>query len=204
VIGPASADLRGGPGGSFGVGGPPPYGVGSLQIIVPDGASKTTFGNEVDFFGDPVSGLTDVGFHVYVQGAATPSAVSMPGILFEIDPRGAGSTSATFSSLVWIPPPYTVANQWSGYLDATTTGTWGLTGAAFNSPATAANCGLNGPRCTWTQVQAFLATGAGATIYSATVSKGRDFAFYGAVDGLRINDTVYDFEPLGVVEVPAP
>jgi hypothetical protein len=36
------------------------------------------------------------------------------------------------------------------------------------------------------------------------VSKGRDFAWQGAVDGLRINGTIYDFEPLGVKTVPAP
>ena len=31
---------------------------------------------------------------------------------------------------------------WSKYIDATSTGFWGLTGAQFNSPPTAANCGL--------------------------------------------------------------
>jgi hypothetical protein len=35
---------------------------------------------------------------------------------------------------------------------------------------------------------------------SAGVSKGRDYEFHGAVDGLRINDTVFDFEETGVVE----
>jgi hypothetical protein len=30
-------------------------------------------------------------------------------------------------------------------------------------------------------------------------SKGRDHAFSGAVDGLTLNDTTYDFEPYGVV-----
>ena len=30
------------------------------------------------------------------------------------------------------------------------------------------------------------------------MTKGRDFAWNGAVDGLRINDIVYDFEAGGV------
>jgi hypothetical protein len=32
------------------------------------------------------------------------------------------------------------------------------------------------------------------------VGKGRDFSWQGAVDGLTINDTVYDFEESGVFE----
>jgi hypothetical protein len=42
--------------------------------------------------------------------------------------------------------------------------------------------------------------GPAATIISAGVSKGRDYEFHGAVDGLRINGTVFDFEETGVVE----
>ena len=30
------------------------------------------------------------------------------------------------------------------------------------------------------------------------IGKGRDYAFSGAVDALRINDDVFDFEPFGV------
>ena len=42
-----------------------------------------------------------------------------------------------------------------------------------------------------------------ATLYTAQITKGRDYAFSGAVDDLRINDTVYDFEPDGVHATPA-
>ena len=45
--------------------------------------------------------------------------------------------------------------------------------------------------------------GDGATIYSVSVTKGRDEAWHGAVDGLQINDTVYDFEEHGVIAQPA-
>jgi hypothetical protein len=37
-----------------------------------------------------------------------------------------------------------------------------------------------------------------ATIYTVAVGKGRDKAWVGAVDGLRINDKTYDFEANGV------
>ena len=64
TIGSPVAALRNGPFGSFGVTGPsarPPYGTGSLGIEVADSSTSLTppsekvdFGNEVDFYGDPV------------------------------------------------------------------------------------------------------------------------------------------------------
>lgn len=36
------------------------------------------------------------------------------------------------------------------------------------------------------------------------MAKGRDYAWQGAVDGLRINGSVFDFEPFGVEEAAAP
>jgi len=111
---------------------------------------------------------------------------------------------ARHPELVFDPGANSTSNRWSVYIDATTTGVWGLTGSQFNSPPTQENCGINGPRCTFAQVKAFLATGSGAKISSVAVTKGRDFAWQGAVDGLRINSTVYDFEPFGVTAVPAP
>ena len=40
--------------------------------------------------------------------------------------------------------------------------------------------------------------GPNASIYTAQITKGRDYAFSGAVDALRINNQVFDFEPFGV------
>jgi hypothetical protein len=34
--------------------------------------------------------------------------------------------------------------------------------------------------------------------YSVGISKGRDFAFSGAVDAFQFNGKTYDFEPTGV------
>jgi hypothetical protein len=205
TIGSPTAGFRAGPNGSFGSADAPPFGVGSLALRVGDGTQKVAFGNEVDFYNTNVSDLAAVGFYVFTTGensAAAPG--NMPNIAIEINPGGAGGTSTTYSTLVFNPGANSPSNAWSGYIDATETGLWGLSGSAFNSPATAANCGLNGPKCTFAQVKAFLATGTGAKIYSIAVAKGRDFAWQGAVDGLRINNVVYDFEPLGVKATPAP
>ena len=60
-------------------------------------------------------------------------------------------------------------------------------------------CGLNSSLCSWTDLQAFLNDGGDApTLLSVSVTKGSDVEWHGAVDGLRINDTVYDFEEHGV------
>ncbi len=110
----------------------PPFGKGSLGLSVADKSTslaapqeKASFGNEVDFLGDPVLGLTQVGFRVFQTGenVSYGGPRNMPGITFEIDPN-LGTTPSNFSSLVWNAGPSPVTNQWSGYLDATTTGDW--------------------------------------------------------------------------------
>ncbi|MBV1851349.1 hypothetical protein [Catellatospora tritici] len=212
TIGSPVADLRNGPFGTFGVVGPasrPPYGQGSLGIEVADNSTTLTphsekidFGNEVDFYGKLVSGLTQVGFHVFQtdENISYGGAGNMPNIRFEIDPNLAALPTTTYSTLVWLPAPAPVTNRWSGYLDATTSGTWFLTGAA----GTATGCNLTTP-CTFTAVKAALNADGGdpATIYTAAVGKGRDFMWIGAIDGLRINNTIYDFEVSGVRQRPA-
>lgn len=203
TIGSPVADLRNGPFGSFGVTGPsarPPYGQGSLGIEVADASTSLTppsekvdFGNEVDFFGDPVRGLRRVGFHVFQTGEneAYGGKENMPNIRFEIDPN-LNTSNSNYASLVWVPDAAPVTNRWSGFIDATSTGHWFLTG----NVAPACN---QAARCSFEQVQAALDDGgAGATVHTAAVGKGRDHMWIGAVDGLRINRNVYDFEPGGV------
>ncbi len=163
-----------------------------------NGAGKVDFGDELDYDGDPVSELTTVGYSVFTTNENSARGINMPSIKFEIDPHGAGDTTTTFSTLVFTPAANTPAGTWT-HVDATTEGRWGLTGAQFNSPATAANCGLNGPECTFAEVKAFLASGTGATVFTAAVGKGRDFAFEGAVDGLEVNDDTVNFEPNSVI-----
>jgi hypothetical protein len=206
TIGSPVAALRNGPFGSFGVQGPsarPPYGTGSLGIEVADKSTslnppseKVDFGNEVDFFGDPVLGLTEVGFHVFQTGenVGYGGTGNLPNIRFEINPNPA-STTDHYSTLVWVPGGGTVApanpplNRWSPYIDATSTGTWYLTGMGRT-------CN-QGAQCTFAQMKATLPS-PNATIYSVAVGKGRDYMWIGAVDGLRINRNIYDFEADGV------
>ncbi|MFK0151445.1 hypothetical protein ACIQVK_05090 [Streptomyces sp. NPDC090493] len=207
TIGSPVAALRTGPFGSFGVTGPaarPPYGRGSLGIEVADNstllkppAEAVHFGNEVDFYGEPVLELREVGFHVFQPGenVGYGGPGNLPNIKFEIDPN-LDRNPTTYSSMVWNPPPLTTnqLNRWSPYLDATTTGTWFLTGSA----GTTTDCNLNHP-CTFQSLLSALNDGgAEPVIYTAGVSKGRDNMWIGAVDGLRINRTVYDFEADGV------
>ncbi|MFG2970919.1 hypothetical protein ACGFZS_47385 [Streptomyces sp. NPDC048288] len=180
----------------------PPYGRGSLGIEVADHSTSLAtpseavhFGNEVDFFGAPVLGLHEVGFHVFQTGenVSYGGPGNLPNIKFEINPNLTANPT-TYSSMVWNPPAVTAVNQWSPYLDATTTGTWFLTGAA----GTVTGCNLT-TQCSFPALLTALNDGgAGPVIYTAGVSKGRDYLWAGAVDGLRINRRVYDFEPDGV------
>jgi hypothetical protein len=204
TIGSPVAELRDGPY-SIGAGGSvsaPPFGKGSLGIEVADKATslappseKVAFGNEVDFVGDPVLGLTDVGFRVFQTGENVEHGGpgNMPGITFEIDPN-LSSTASNYSSLVWLPDAAPVVNEWTGYLDATTTGQWFLTGAA----GAATGCNQT-TTCSFAAVKDALDDGGDTpTILSVAVTKGRDNQWQGAVDGLRINSSVYDFERDGV------
>lgn len=209
TIGSAVGALRAGPYTLPANTGTPPFGVGSLGLQTSnagttsaDPAEKVSFGNQVDFAGQPVLGLTQVGFRAFQTGEnngtqANPTPTNVPNITFEIDPNLTADPT-NFSSMVWNPATPLASNQWSGYLDATTTGDWFLTGNA----GTATNCTLNN-RCTFAQLKAALDDGGASgapQILTAAVVKGRDFTYSGAVDGLRINNVVYDFEPFGVVE----
>jgi hypothetical protein len=188
VIGSPDIDLRDGPA-------TPPLGKGSLKFLVGSNAEKAAYGNEQDFFGQPVSGLTAVGFRVYTTGennvAGSPN---MPSIVFEIDPNLTASAT-NFSSLVFVPNN-SASNQWSPYIDATQAGSgfWFMTGAA----GTATGCNQT-TTCTFAAMQTKLTDGGDeATILTLGVTKGRDFAWQGAIDGLRINSQVFDFEATGV------
>ncbi|MCP9992490.1 hypothetical protein ACF09G_06280 [Streptomyces albogriseolus] len=203
TIGSPVAELRNGPFGSFGVTGAsarPPYGRGSLGIEVADNSTslsppseKVDFGNEVDFFGDRVRNVEEVGFHVFQtdENIDYGGEENMPNIRFEIDPNLSSHPSDNYSTLVWVPDAAPVTGRWSPFIDATSTGYWFLTGNETTCTQAA--------ECTFDEVKASLNDGGeDATILTAAVGKGRDYMWIGAVDGLRINDRVYDFEEGGV------
>ncbi|MFG2301122.1 hypothetical protein [Actinacidiphila glaucinigra] len=199
TIGSPVAALRDGPFGSFGVTGSasrPPYGNGSLGIEVADDSTslappseKVDFGNEVDFYGSRVRDLTALGFHVFQtqENVGYGGTRNLPNIRIEINPRL--TPADTYSTMVWLPPAVSPTNQWSGYLNATTTGGWFLSGGEI--PGT---CTQSSP-CDFTTLRNSLPQ---ATVYTVAVGKGRDHNWVGAVDGLRINRYVYDFEADGV------
>jgi len=202
--GPSAPAYSGNPDDPFVPGGPikgPPFGTGSLGLTVSGpNTEKVVFGNEIDFFSTPFN-VTAVGFSVFnVPENVTAGANNMPGIAFEIDPNVTGFDT-NYSTLVFQPNP-TLPVGWSDFIDATsdTSGLWGLTGAAF-----AANkCSINAAKCTWTELQALLNDDATPpTLFTVAIQKGTDVAWNGAVDGLRINNTIYNFEEYGVVTQPA-
>jgi hypothetical protein len=201
VIGNGDSYLRAGPDGGTGQ--------GSLGLRTGDAADKAAFGNQTGFTGDAVSDLTHVGYSVFTTSENNDlSANNMPSISIEIDPNVIGS--GNFSTLLYAPDN-SAAGQWTDINAVTDTGKhWGLTGGFFNDPATMnERCGFNGSRCTFQEVQAYLANNnnsaqGSAKIGAVSITKGRDWAFSGAVDNLRINNAVFDFEPFGVVEHGAP
>lgn len=202
TIGSPIAELRNGPyvSGVPAAFAKPPFGRGSLGIEVADksttlgtASEKVDFGNEVDFLGSRILTLRQVGFRVFQTGEniGYGGATNMPNIRFEIDPNRPSLPSDNYSTLVWVPPAVPTANQWSPYLDATTTGTWYLTGGETV-------CTSSSP-CTFAQLRtSFTSVNATPTVYSVAVGKGRDHMWIGAVDGLRLNNHIYDFEPDGV------
>ena len=127
----------------------------------------------------------------------------MPAIAIEFDPN-LSSTASNYSTASFTPNDVAPAdrNRWSPYIDATdpNSGTWFVSGAA----GAAITCDQASNGCTWDEMQAGLNDGGDeATIYTVAINKGRDYAWVGAVDGLRVDNTFYDFEPFGVSEVPA-
>ncbi|MGW3248746.1 hypothetical protein [Streptomyces sp. NPDC001070] len=207
TIGSPVAVLRDGPFGSFGVTGSaarPPYGNGSLGIEVADSSTslappseKVDFGNEVDFYGDRVLGLDQLGFHVFQTGENVDygGEGNLPNIRIEINPNLTSRPGDTYSTMVWLPPAIPVANtnRWSGFLNAATTGSWYLSGNELPT-----DCTSSSP-CPFATLKNLLNDGGSQpTIYSVAVGKGRDKNWVGAVDGLRINRYVYDFEADGV------
>ncbi|TCC05754.1 hypothetical protein [Kribbella soli] len=171
-----------------------PLGDGALNLHTASAADKVAFGNEVDFAGGNVKDLGTVGFSVYTTGENNALGNNMPSITFEIDPNVA-AVASNYSSLVYVPANGT-ANQWTVFNASTDADKhWGLTGTAFNGTA----CSINGARCTWTEMLAYLGDGGDdAKLLTATVSKGRDYAFSGAVDALKFGGKIYDFEAAGV------
>jgi hypothetical protein len=201
VMGSPVGALRSGPFEGTGPGSAPPLGDGSLGFGVKDSTEKVAFGNEVDFSADKVTAVTAVGFHVFWTGEdKTINANNLPNITFEVDPSGSPDVpGSNYSSLVFVPYGAPLTPNRFNAIDATssTAGWWYFTN---NATATAAGCGQSAPLCSFTDLQTKVAaTYPNMSVLSLAVGKGRDYAFNGAIDALRYNGSVYDFEPFGVI-----
>jgi hypothetical protein len=170
----------------------PPRGIGSLGLRTGSPTDKVAFGNEVDYAGTSLSVLTTVSYWVYTTGENIGLYnENLPSVAFEIVPGTAtgGSTNRTYASLVYVPVQ--AAPGWSQQ-DASTADRWFLTGGA----GTDINC-TQASYCTLAEVKAGFPS---AKVQTVALTKGKDYAFSGAVDALRLNGDVYDFEPLGVTK----
>lgn len=183
---------------------PPPYGQGSLGIIVGDGTEKIAFGNETNFAGTPISGINILRY--WVLTGMDDLGASLPAVAMEVNPNDPTHPNETYSSLVYLPnssispsaPTTPAVNVWQRY-DATATGNkWFATGAT----GTRIGCALSSP-CSFEQLKSQLPNA--QISLSLEITKGRDNAFIGAVDSLRVNNLVYDFEKNGVfTKAPLP
>jgi hypothetical protein len=172
----------------------PPSGIGALDIHTGSTTDKAAFGNEQDFNTWKVKDLATLKYSVFTTGENSAKGTNnMPSLAFEIDPKRGDLPNKHFSTLVYAPDN-SAPNAWRELDPVNDLGKhWGLTG--MGGP-----CDLNGARCTFAEIQTYLNDGGDdATIYTVQITKGKDFAFSGAVDKLVINDTMYDFEPLGVI-----
>jgi len=174
----------------------PPLGIGSLGIRTAGASDKTAFGNQVDFVGDLFSAVTAVQYSVFATGEDfSGGATNLPSVSFELS-FPAGQADPGFHTLFYHPSiSATDVNKWTA-LDAVadTTAHWGLSGAAGTT------CDQNGALCTFAQVQTYLAANdPGAQILTVQITKGSGQPpFSGAVDALRLNNDIFDFEPFGV------
>ena len=154
-------------------------------------------GNEVDFFGDrlrstsPTSDSTSSTLTENIgQGARQPCRTSRSRSTRTLtaapdDNYSTSSSSRTTPS----------ARGWSVYIDATTTGLWFGTGSQFAADAIVTPC-------TWAELLTTSTTTTTCRRRSCTRSgspRASTQAWHGAVDGLRVGDTIYDFEEFGVV-----
>lgn len=180
----------------------PPAGSGSLGLMVAGGPAFGVAQSEKIAYGIGESGLLSnlraVGFAVFTtapnisRGGQSPN---MPNIQFEINPHLTDAAGTITFSTLSFNAVNSAPNAWTT-IDATDpdTGRWNLTGRA----GTATGCGSPSATqgCTFAQIKDKLPD---ATLFTAIVNKGRDFEWQGAVDALRVNSRIADFEEGGVV-----
>lgn len=201
TTGDATALLRRGPRGRSGPSAlsatlPPPYGVGSLQMLIGRTDEKTDFGNETIFGGLPLRNIATLKYWIFA-GEDVPNISGFPVLSLEVNPMVGG---IGFTSLVYVPgsssppsrPPLIFPSTWEQYDASGAGGRWYPTNVPLQ--------GLIGcpqvPGCSFAYLKSKLPNAFVSD--SIGISAGTGGTFTGAVDGLQINHAVYDFEPFGV------
>lgn len=174
---------------------PPPFGQGSLGLTVAAG-EKVAFGNETDFAGTPLQRIRSVKYWIYTGVDAGTSTI-LPSFSMELNP---GIEGLPYTTLVYLPnssltpssPPSLRRNVWQLF-DATAPGNrWGV---SRDTPGGAIGCTFDSP-CTLDVIKSRIPNA--MVSLSVAIQKGTDDAFRGAVDGLQINNVLFDFERSGV------
>ncbi|WP_214107102.1 hypothetical protein [Acrocarpospora catenulata] len=199
TIGGPNAVLRNGPYGrpspTFAATQPPPYGRGSLGIIVGSSAEKIAFGNETIFADTRLSAIHTLKYWIFA-GVDSLAGITLPNIAIEVDPNVG---TADYTSLVYVPDTSTAPSTpttpapkvWQQY-DAGATGSkWFATGTTGPT----IGCTQVTP-CSFAELKTRLPNA--VISQSLAIAKGRDTPFAGAVDGLQVNHTIFDFEYPGV------
>jgi hypothetical protein len=187
----------------------PPLGSGSLGIEVagpPSGgtatdAEKLSYGASGGAFATEAGisnpgAITSLTYQEYTDIDDT-SAVPA-GIAIEANPDLSG---INYTTLTYIPPVPAASdhNKWIT-VDTSAAPVAGQSGwVASGAAGTSTGCDLANP-CSLTDLQSKL--GPNASIISFAFAKGRDNAWNGAVDDLKVgrsgNTTTFNFDPLGV------
>lgn len=197
TYGNPSATLRNGPWTRIGAipapaNGQPPYGTGSLEFIVGGTGQKIVYGNEALFANKTLASLYTMKYQVYT-GMDTPT--SLPNLDIEVDPHLVSLPTKHYTTLVSVPPAASGSDVWQK-VDATKPGNgnrWWATGLV----GTTIGC-TQGTPCSFAQLKAKLPAAVIGTIAVAYGSTGGTSTFIGAIDGLQIGGTVYNFEANGV------
>ena len=132
--------------------------------------------------------------------ADTLAGHSVPGVAIETNPDANGKT---YTTLTYLPESSSAPSQPSPRTPKTAGGaTTPWPPARAGSPR---RTSTPTPRwrepsigCTWAQLLAQTGANARGSFSLAITREGRDNEFTGAVDGLEVNGTTYDFEPEGV------
>jgi hypothetical protein len=186
TIGNGDAYLRAGPAAAPAVA--PPAGDGSLGLRTGSNTDKAAFGNQVDFAGDKLAEVETVKYSIFTTGENNARyAENLPNVSAELD-TDSTTDGIQYTTLVFVPGAV-AANEWT-QVDASQADRWYMTGDA----GVTSGCTQNS-YCTLDEVQEKLPD---AQLLSLQITKGRDYAFSGAVDELVWNDATYDFEPGGV------